>query len=123
VIVHGSDVLRGRGDPHGVFVGTWRERGDIEEIVEILTYNATKINGRASAGLEKIRKEIDLKSRRPTPKTIQSSINEAAKRMADEIDREVLQQSMANVPYETLVPSLIKAIQELNDKVKQLESK
>lgn len=113
VIVHGSDVLRGRGEVHGVFIGTWRERGDIEEIVEILFTQKIHV----SPQLEKIRKEILLKSTRPKP--IQKSISVAAQRMADEIDSEVLQ----TVSYEALVPNLIKAIQELNDKVKQLESR
>ena len=119
VIVHGSDVLRGRGEVHGVFIGTWRERKDIEEIVEILFTQRIHV----SPQLERIRKEIRLKSPRPTPKTIQSSIDAAGQRMADEIDSEVLSQVGATVSYESLVPNLIKAIQELNDKVKQLESR
>jgi len=35
-IVHNVDQLRGRRDPSGVFVGTWRERADIFEILNML---------------------------------------------------------------------------------------
>lgn len=84
VIVHGSDVLRGRGEVHGVFIGTWRERKDIEEIIEILT----RING-DGAGLKRVRNEIRLKSKRPLP--VHEAIQAAAQRMADEIDKQVLQ--------------------------------
>jgi hypothetical protein len=119
VIVHGSDVLRGRGEVHGVFVGTWRDRMDIEEIVEILFTQTIHV----SPQLEKIRKELRLKSTRPKPKTIQTAIDAAGQRMADEIDREVISQMGQTVSYEQLVPNLIKAIQELNDKLKQLESR
>ena len=117
VVVHGSDVLRGRGEVHGVFIGTWRERGDIEEIIEILFTQRIHV----SPQLERIRNEILLKSTRPKP--IQRSISVAAQRMADEIDSEVLNQMGATVSYESLVPNLIKAIQELNDKVMKLESR
>ena len=35
-IVHNVDQLRGRRDPSGVFIGTWRERADIFEILTAL---------------------------------------------------------------------------------------
>jgi hypothetical protein len=35
-IVHNPDQLRGMLDPHGVFVGRWRERKDIFEILNML---------------------------------------------------------------------------------------
>lgn len=34
--VHDANVLRGIEDPHGVFIGTWRARKDIRDIVSIL---------------------------------------------------------------------------------------
>lgn len=113
VIVHGSDVLRGRGEVHGVFIGTWRERKDIEEIVEILFTQRIHV----SPQLEKIRREISLKSPRPIPKT--PSVQAAAQALADEIDREVMQ----TICYDKLMPTMIKALQELNDKVTKLEAK
>ena len=34
--VHDALVLRGIENPHGVFIGTWRQRKDIRDIVSIL---------------------------------------------------------------------------------------
>jgi len=33
VFVGGPDILRGIRDPHGVFIGTWYERKDIDDIL------------------------------------------------------------------------------------------
>ena len=41
-IVHNADQLRGMRDPSGVFVGTWRERADIFEILNMLLVNMTE---------------------------------------------------------------------------------
>jgi hypothetical protein len=35
-VVHNADQLRGMRNPSGVFVGTWREREDIFEILNML---------------------------------------------------------------------------------------
>jgi hypothetical protein len=40
-VVHNADQLRGMRDPSGVFVGTWRERKDIFEILNMLLVNMT----------------------------------------------------------------------------------
>jgi hypothetical protein len=40
-IVHNPDQLRGMRDPSGVFVGNWRERADIFEILNMLLVNMT----------------------------------------------------------------------------------
>lgn len=34
--VHDALVIRGIENPHGVFIGTWRQRKDIKDIVSIL---------------------------------------------------------------------------------------
>lgn len=36
VVVTGAERLRGWNEPHGVFVGTWRDRSDMEEIFQTL---------------------------------------------------------------------------------------
>jgi len=36
IIVHSPDQLRGRRDPSGIFIGTWRNRKDIFEILNML---------------------------------------------------------------------------------------
>jgi hypothetical protein len=40
-IIHNQEHLRGMRDPSGVFVGNWRERADIFEILNMLLVNMT----------------------------------------------------------------------------------
>jgi len=40
-IVHNQDQLRGMRDPKGIFVGTWKQRKDIFEILNMLLVNMT----------------------------------------------------------------------------------
>ena len=40
-IVHNQDQLRGMRDPNGIFVGSWRERKDIFEILNMLLVQMT----------------------------------------------------------------------------------
>ena len=44
IIVSNPDQLLGIRNPHGVFVGTWREREDIKEIVETLYRQSDRVN-------------------------------------------------------------------------------
>lgn len=44
VYVDNALRLRGIRDPHGVFVGRWRERTDIVDIVENLLMNSIHVN-------------------------------------------------------------------------------
>ena len=44
IIVHNPDQLRGMRDPKGIFVGTWRERKDILEILNMLLVNMTTVS-------------------------------------------------------------------------------
>lgn len=44
VTVKGLDHLRGFSDPHGYFVGTWKQRPDIKQIVEYMLTNNTHNN-------------------------------------------------------------------------------
>ena len=46
IIVHNQDQLRGMRDPKGIFVGTWRERKDIFEILNMLLVNMTILSKR-----------------------------------------------------------------------------
>jgi hypothetical protein len=41
IIGHSADQLRGWRDPSGIFIGTWRERKDIFEILNMLLVNMT----------------------------------------------------------------------------------
>ena len=44
IIVSSVNQIRGIRDPHGVFVGTWRERDDIKEIVATLYRQSDLVN-------------------------------------------------------------------------------
>jgi hypothetical protein len=57
VYVSSAADLRGYSDPHGVFIGTWKDRPDIQEIVETLLIQSTHVNH----SLAKIRKELNNK--------------------------------------------------------------
>jgi hypothetical protein len=83
--VTGVDTLRGIRNPHGVFVGSWKERLDIFQIVEALMLSSIYVNH----ALSKVYNEVKPKVR-PTPKTYSILIDEAAELMAREIDAEVL---------------------------------
>jgi hypothetical protein len=41
IIVHSPDQLRGMRDPKGIFIGTWRNRKDIFEILNMLLVQMT----------------------------------------------------------------------------------
>jgi hypothetical protein len=42
--VTGVDTLRGIRNPHGVFIGSWKERMDIFQIVEALMLSSIHVN-------------------------------------------------------------------------------
>lgn len=44
IIVKDAISLKGHSDPHGMFVGTWRERKDIKDIVQSLLIQSTHPN-------------------------------------------------------------------------------
>lgn len=62
VAVTDATRMRGISNPHGVFVGTWRERYDIKHIVETLMIQSIHPN----AALDKIWKELN-ENNLPTP--------------------------------------------------------
>jgi hypothetical protein len=41
IIVHNAEHLRGMRDPKGIFIGTWRNRKDIFEILNMLLVQMT----------------------------------------------------------------------------------
>lgn len=128
VIVNDPIKVRGVRDPQGVFIGTWKDRIDIEEIVDNLFMSCSKVN----KGLEYIREEVKkLGRKKPTPKiqginTQSVFIDEAADILANEIDKQVIQGLTKPQPMmvdtNTLLAQCIAAIQELNAKVERLEN-
>ena len=106
VIVTDSNKLRGVKDPHGVFIGTWKDRVDIKVIVEILLSQSTTTN----PSLGKIWREVKDKVK-PTPKKVfvgrgvtgiwvdeyDDSVKQAAQNLAKHIDDEVMRTMMMKV--------------------------
>lgn len=97
-IVHDSSSIRGYKDPHGVFVGTWRERVDIFHIVETLMMQSVYVN----RALGKIYGDLKPKVK-PTPKQpplhkvkggYALAVEDAANLLAKEIDNQVLKSLM-----------------------------
>jgi hypothetical protein len=104
VNVSSCNVLRGVTDPHGVFIGTWRNRLDITEVLNTLSLYQHAPN----AALDKIRSEF-IPPIKPTPKVVYTNpppydkgIDAAAEAFAKAIDEEVVKQ-LINSP--TIRPS------------------
>lgn len=58
VYVSGPDMLRGLRDPKGVFIGTWMDRPDIEDIVlnlRLATSTSTTFNTGVSQAYQQLR--------------------------------------------------------------------
>ena len=79
--VHSPTVLRGIQDPHGIFIGTWKDRKDLKEIVEALLYASHGKN-------QTIKKLYEDLTKESAPVAV------AAKILADEIDNEVMAKIM-----------------------------
>ena len=73
VYVDDATRIRGIRDPHGVFIGTWKERWDIQEVVETLMIQSSNAN----AALGKIYKDLTPKYKgtgfKPTTVIIKNS--------------------------------------------------
>lgn len=101
VYVSNASDIRGYHNPHGVFIGTWKERHDIREIVQALMVQS-------DLPIPKLR-EIwgEVKHRvKPTPKQPPLhkvaggwavGVDEAAVRLAQAIDDEVLKNLMHKI--------------------------
>ena len=102
VNVSSCNVLRGVTNPHGVFIGTWRNRLDINDILSTISVCSRTPN----PSIDKLRSEISTPIK-PTPKiqgktATQVYMDEAAERFAKEIDEEVVKK-LINSP--TIRPS------------------
>lgn len=86
VIVKSVDNLRGIQDPHGVFVGTWKQRVDLLQIM-----NTLRLNSPDSATIQLLHMEAWGAS------TEEQIVSKNAYDMAQEIDKQVIQQTIANL--------------------------
>lgn len=97
--VYDAMVLRGYSNPHGVFIGTWKHRDDIIQILDQLIISTVDKTDK----LHKIRTDL---IRNATPAAAHSAqVSRAAQMLSDAIDAEVLQKmtqpyswSESNVP-------------------------
>ena len=78
--------LRGVSNPHGVFIGTWKDRPDILEIVFELIMHSTD-----PTKLRKI--HDDLYNNLTAEQKRMETIKKAAKSLSDEIDKELYEKS------------------------------
>ncbi len=79
--------LRGVSNPHGVFVGSWKQRPDILEIVFELIMHSTDPT-RLREIHDELYKNLTEEQKR------KESIRKAAKALSDEIDKEVLRTAL-----------------------------
>lgn len=95
--VHNANVVRGIRNPTGVFIGTWRERKDIIDIVAVLRSSQDAPNW----ALRQIWQELMIKDATPVPGltpvpggwvNTTMAIDHAAEMLAREIDKEVLRE-------------------------------
>lgn len=85
VYVSKPEMLRGLRDPKGVFYGSWRNRTDILDVVQQLRVSTTNDN----PTLDRVWAEVWKKANHQ--QINQVAVNSAAQRMADDIDRQVLE--------------------------------
>ncbi len=83
VYVDSINRIKGISNPHGVFIGTWKDRPDIIDIVETLMIQSTSPN----SSLGKILKQLKHKKHDKI-----NPYQHAADLLAKEIDSEVLRQ-------------------------------
>lgn len=86
--------IRGIQDPHGVFIGNWKLRADILEIVQTLIYASTSTNKQLHDIHNSLRPTPKYKGNGYTQVTYDEAVAEAALQMAKHIDAHVLKQLM-----------------------------
>jgi len=92
--------LKGIRDPHGVFIGTWKDRLDIYDIIQSLALSWTGEN----KVLNRMLRDTPL-PKRPTPILKPDYVVQAAAEMlAKEIDKEVLNIAMKESKQWTMLP-------------------
>lgn len=121
VNVSSCNVLRGIVNPHGLFIGSWRNRLDIAEVLNTLSVCSHVRN----PALDNLRSEI-VPPIKPTPKVIKTTnpppydtgIDAAAAALAKAIDEEVVKtliNSPAMRPSEVDVQALLRASKTVYD--------
>jgi len=82
-VVHNSEQLLGLRDPHGVFVGTWKTRADINDIVDVLYARTMGKNHSLDKVYHELTKQDDLVGNSPQQEMI-DKLRELMRRDIDE---------------------------------------
>jgi hypothetical protein len=82
------EILRGLRNPHGVFIGSWRRRDDILEILDVLMVSTTTDTSK----LYRLKKEVWAQATHH--QISKAAVSSAAQRLADAIDQEVLKMAI-----------------------------
>ena len=100
--VSGINNIRGIRNPKGVFIGAWKQRPDIIEVVETLMMASDSTNpALVDIYNELVHKHKPTPKKRPTPDDV---VNAAAALLAKEIDKEVLNIAMKESKQWTMLP-------------------
>lgn len=95
VFVSGANSLRGYRNPSGVFIGTWRDRNDLDDIFFQLISSTVSL----SPSYHTINKLWDdWKVEVDKRKTYIQNVNLCAEILANEIDKQVLNSLMKYTP-------------------------
>lgn len=86
-IVHNPDQIKGLRDPHGVFVGTWKNRADINDIIDVL-YERTSSKNHA---LDKVYIELSREDHLVGNTPDLAILDETIKILKRDIDDSVLE--------------------------------
>lgn len=117
VVVKDPVTLRGYRNPSGVFIGTWRQRKDMEGIFQLLLM-ATDITSNRHRMINQLWGEWQEANPKPTPK-LKPVAGGWVNQNAFVEQNKLVDSTISN---EQLTSVMIKAIKELNDKVKELEN-
>lgn len=101
VYVSSPDTLRGHQDVHGVFIGTWRERSDIVEILDAVITRTTNTDVIKDLYKQVIPSPISVTYKPYSPSR---TIKELEDEIAEEISR-ILQKEIDDQMVRNIIPS------------------
>ncbi len=98
VYVSSPDTLRGHQDVHGVFIGTWRERSDIVEILDAVITRTTNTDVIKDLYKQVISSPISVTYKPYNPsRTVQELQDEIAEEISRILQKEIDDQMVRNI--------------------------
>lgn len=101
VYVSSPDTLRGHQDVHGVFIGTWRERSDIVEILDAVITRTTNTDVIKDLYKQVMPSPISVTYKPYSPSR---TVKELEDEIAEEISR-ILQKEINDQMVRNIIPS------------------